>query len=139
MFGATKSNDCSWILLIHYTTDENKACPTRGVRGHAPTRKIFEICVSEMAFPAFWQHFWEKSKHLNWICSSTFLTKLPKSSKVPAPKKCRPGAPLLRQWLGTVHVWSKVIILITKSLIFIKWLPHYIYNIIYITLYHVQQ
>ena len=53
-----------------------------GGSGGMPPWKIFEICVSEMAFLAFWQHFWAKYKHLNRICESTFPTKL---------QKCCPG------------------------------------------------
>ena len=99
-------------------------CVQLGAPGAWPPRKSFEICVSEMAFPAFWRQFWAKAKHLNRICNSTFLTKLPKT---PPPKKCRPGqlprspplaSPVIRTHSGSPRPWNQIMpsdIEITKS------------------------
>ena len=48
-----------------------KVRQSRGVWGHAPL-KFVEICVSEMTFPAFWQHFWA----LLIACESTLGIKI---------------------------------------------------------------
>ena len=51
--------------------------------------EILEICVSEMAFLAFWQRFWAKSKHL---LIGFVAAHFSQNSKSAAPQKLPPGA-----------------------------------------------